>query len=133
MHIDLERRMDELFLVLSAELRGRATEGSMELRNAALKVLRGRRSGRVYRIPGTKRTYRASAPGEPPAVRTGLFRLSWHEAPREGKPAIETLKADLAKWLEEGTRKMESRPYVDPIRAKAWPRIQRIYRRRYLE
>lgn len=133
MHINLERRMDELFLVISAELRERAVEGSLVLHGAAMQVLRGRRTGRWYRIPGTKRRYRASAPGEPPAVRTGAFRQSWFTAPLEGKPAIETFKRDLAEWLEKGTRKMEPRPYVDPIRDKAWPRIQRIYRRRYLE
>ena len=62
-----------------------------ELRNAAMMVLRGQRSGRRYKVPGTYRRqrdksdgkmkngryYTASAPGEPPAVRTGVFRLSW--------------------------------------------------------
>ena len=47
--------------------------------------------GRRYKVPGTYRRqrdpvtgqmkngryYTASAPGEPPAVRTGIFRLSW--------------------------------------------------------
>lgn len=39
--------------------------------NASLYVLRGKRSGKVYRVPNTGKTYRASAPGEPPAVRSG--------------------------------------------------------------
>jgi hypothetical protein len=59
------------------EVSSRAYRASNELRNAALYVLRGQRSGRRYKIPFTGKTYQASAPGEPPAVRTGVFRLSW--------------------------------------------------------
>ena len=64
------------------QLEGRTYRASNELRNAALLVLRGQRGGRRYRVPGTKRYYTASAPGEPPAVRTGAFRLSWQPDPR---------------------------------------------------
>ena len=43
------------------------------LRSAELRALKGRRTGRVYRRPFTKKaTYTASAPGEPPARRTGM-------------------------------------------------------------
>ena len=48
------------------------------IRNAELEVLRGKRSGRVYRKPHTKSHYTASAPGEPPARRTGNLRLNWN-------------------------------------------------------
>ena len=59
------------------EVSQRAYRASNELRNAELYVLRGQRSGKKYRVPGTRRKYTASAPGESPAVRTGVFRLSW--------------------------------------------------------
>jgi len=36
------------------------------------------RKGRTYRIPGTSRTYTASAPGEYPALRLGDLRSSVH-------------------------------------------------------
>lgn len=114
------------------ELQARALEASMALRGAGLRVLRGRRSGRRYRIPTTKRYYTASAPGEPPAVRTGVFRLSWQVAPDGIVPGINTRYGKLAGWLEEGTRKMKPRPYVERIKAAAWPQVQRIYRRPYL-
>lgn len=35
------------------------------------------RTGRTYLVPGTSVPYTASAPGEPPAVRTGAYRDSW--------------------------------------------------------
>ncbi len=82
------------------EVSQRAYRASNELRNASLFVLRGKRSGRIYKLPGTyggeasKATkklmeqsgyklrnggqlYQASAPGEAPANRLGHFRLSW--------------------------------------------------------
>jgi hypothetical protein len=62
---------------IQQEVASRTYRASNELRNAALFVLRGQRSGRRYRIPGSSVDYTASAPGEAPANRTGLFRLSW--------------------------------------------------------
>jgi hypothetical protein len=44
-------------------------------RGAVVEKLAGARTGRVYRVPGTRTaTYRASAPGEPPAVMLGNLR-----------------------------------------------------------
>lgn len=48
------------------------------VRNAELEVLKGQRSGRTYRKPHSKATYTASAPGEPPARRTGNLRMHWN-------------------------------------------------------
>lgn len=45
-----------------------------ELRNEVLQTLEGSRSGKTYYVPGTKRTYTASAPGEPPAVASGRMK-----------------------------------------------------------
>lgn len=48
------------------------------------------RSGRVYLVPGTKTPYVASAPGEPPAIRTGAYRDSWAPTPAvvQGESAV---------------------------------------------
>ena len=43
-------------------------------RNRVVENLAGTRSGRTYKVPGTNRTYTASAPGEYPAVATGRLR-----------------------------------------------------------
>ena len=48
------------------------------MRNAELEVLKGQRSGRVYRKPFSRATYTASAPGESPARRTGNLRMHWN-------------------------------------------------------
>lgn len=44
------------------------------IRNEAITGMAGPKSGREYPVPGTKRTYIASAPGEYPAIRTGQLR-----------------------------------------------------------
>lgn len=128
-----------------------------ELRNSALLVLRGQRSGRRYKVPGTYRKqrdktdgkmkrgryYTASAPGEPPAVRTGTFRNSWQVSQTPVREIfgsftarIESdLKTDsghlLGEILEEGSRRMAPRPYVQRTLDKAEPKIYRIYSEPY--
>jgi len=51
---------------LSVEALARNTEAE-----AKKSILREAKSGRFYRVPGTRRTYQASAPGQSPAPRTG--------------------------------------------------------------
>ena len=125
------------------EVAGRAYRAANELRNASLYVLRGQRSGWRYRIPHTKQYYRASAPGEPPAVRTGIFRLSWGTHVRVEKQgnvfravsAIESsVKAGghlLGDLLEHGTKRMAARPYKQAIRDRAMPNINALYKQPY--
>lgn len=125
------------------------------LRNAELEVLQGQRSGRVYKVPGTygkkpgKATrvlmgeyghklkggqlYRASAPGEPPARRTGNLRLHWDGdvriCPKSGGCAEITVclesQEKYATDLEYG-KGMARRPFVEPILKKAEPEIKKI-------
>lgn len=113
-----------------------------ELRNAELDVLRGQRGGRIYTVPGTKAKYQASAPGQPPAVRTGAFRLSWRpKASVVFGSYISRIESDLqvgtrrsyvlGELLEKGTSKMSPRPYQDKILEKAEPEIVKIYSRNY--
>jgi len=141
-----------IFEKVEQQVLARSFRASNELRNAILRVLRGRRSGRRYRVPYTygsrgrnkgrrrrrARWYTASAPGEPPAVRTGVLRGSWWPRPRSERrqgrtvayPAVYT-SFKYAKWLEEGTDRMAPRPYVDLVKNRAWPKIRRIYREPY--
>lgn len=77
-------------------------------------VTTGPRSGRVYSYRGRK--YRASAPGEPPAKRSGMLAKSFRYTSRP----MELLLYNNARsqngapyplFLEEGTSKMSPRPY----------------------
>lgn len=139
----------------------RAYRGSNELRNASQLVLRGQRSGRRYIVPGTGRMkynkrnhtakitykmYTASAPGEPPAVRTGAFRMSWMpevyvDHTGENYTVISrvasTQRTDNGKYLlgeilEDGTGRMAPRPHHEKIQKKALPKILKIYNEPYV-
>ena len=95
----LDKAVDSFTAQIKHEMERRAYLAANEMRNASQLVLRGTRSGRVYKVPGTHgkrlskatkamlpdygkklrggRLYRASAPGEAPANRLGTFRESW--------------------------------------------------------
>lgn len=131
------------------------------IRNAELEVLKGQRSGRVYKKPGTygktpsKATraligdyghklrggqlYRASAPGEPPAKRFGDLRMHWNgqvkteSAAGGGVIVIAELESQepYAADLEKGRKGMAPRPFVERIKEKAAPEIKKIYSEPY--
>ena len=128
---------------VNKEVTFRAYSASNELRNASLHILRGQRSGRRYKIPHTRQTYAASAPGEPPANRTGVFRLSWGSRVRalksgSGFEAVVAIESNikvgrylLGDILEGGTSRMKSRPYKEAIRERAMGKIKEIYSKPY--
>lgn len=133
------------------QMESRSYRAANELRNSALMVLRGQRSGRRYKVPGTYRRqrdkatgkmrngryYTASAPGEPPAVRTGTFRNSWQpEAHVVHGSYISRISSDvrtddgrhiLGEILEDGTDRMAPRPHHDRILDHAEDRIYKIF------
>lgn len=119
---------------IGVEMKSRAVRGSRALKNAELHILRGQRSGRVYRKPNTKRAkYTASAPGEPPAARSGALYRSFRpvsntqgSGPLSVKISIES-NLHYAGYLEDGTKKMAARPYVEKIKQEAEPEITAIF------
>lgn len=137
------------------EMERRSHLAANELRNSALIVLRGQRHGRRYKVPGTYRRqrdkvtgkmrngryYTASAPGEPPAVRLGHFRLSWQpEAHVVFGSYISRISSDLrtddgkhnlGEILENGTSRMAPRPHHDRILQHAEKKIYQIYDQPY--
>jgi len=125
------------------------------IRNAELEVLKGQRSGKVYKKPGTHgaankvtrelraeyghklrggQLYRASAPGEAPARRTENLRLHWSGDVRCDNnssggvrvSAVLESQEKYAAFLENG-KGMAPRPFVDKIKEKAVPEIKKIY------
>ena len=129
MRIGLDKIIENAIKQVEAELPERARFASAVLRNATTEVFRGTRTGRVYRTPRGGR-YTASAPGEPPAIRTGALRESWRPVVSGNNPAIES-NVRYAGYLEHGTRKMARRPYEEKTVELAMPHIQRIYSKPY--
>ena len=133
-------KVDKILKDVNQQVISRATRAVNAIRNAELEVLSGQRSGKVYRKPHTKRSaWTASAPGEPPAVRTGNLRTRWSGRIESGTSsegvqvkAILESRSPYAGYLENGTRKMASRPFVDRITETAMPEIAEIYNEPYV-
>lgn len=128
------------------EMKSRSYRVANELRNKAQLVLRGQRHGRRYRKPNTRAYYTASAPGEPPAMRTGTFRASWQPKTYvEGTEGTYSVRSAinsnvrteegehlLGEILEHGTRRIAPRPYQEQILEKGRKEALRIYKEPYL-
>ena len=139
--IQFVQEIDRIVDDVKQQMERRSYLAANELRNASQLVLRGQRSGRQYRVPGTKRRYTASAPGEPPAVRTCTFRRSWQPSAHvvygsyisriENETRTDNGRHNLGTILEEGTSRMAPRPYKDRILETAEPEIFKIYSEDY--
>lgn len=134
----LKIAVDDTVKKVNRDAASRGVRAVNAIRNAELEVLRGKRSGRVYRKPHTKSHYTASAPGEPPARRTGNLRLNWNgtvESSSTGSglrvTAVLESQERYSTYLENGTRRMAPRPFKQPISEKAMPEIERIYHEKY--
>lgn len=134
----LKIAVDDTVKKVNREAASRGVRAVNAIRNAELEVLSGKRSGRVYRKPHTKSHYTASAPGEPPARRTGNLRLNWNgtvESSSTGSglrvTAVLESQERYSTYLENGTRRMAPRPFKQPISEKAMPEIERIYHEKY--
>lgn len=125
-------------------------------------VLTGVRSGRWYPLPGNIKydkatpaegraknyhvkfigaasrgeiegaAYQASAPGEPPAVRTGVLRNSFFltvEKAKRGFVAVIKTTVTYANDLESGTERVRPRPFIEPALQKALPEIRKLHGR----
>lgn len=123
---------------IDRQVLSRGTRAVNAIRNAELEVLKGQRSGKVYRKYPYKTKYTASAPGEPPAKRTGNLRMHWSGGVKTGRSSgggievIATLESQekYAYYLENG-KGMAPRPFVERIKEKAMPEIEKIYKEPY--
>lgn len=136
MDVKLEKIVDQKVVAINREMCARSVNASRVLKNSSLVVLRGKRSGRVYRKPFTKSaTYRASAPGEAPAPRTGTLLRSWRpktviESASSSLSTTSFIETDVkyAPMLEDGTPTIAPRPYRDEIIERSLPEIRKIFK-----
>jgi HK97 gp10 family phage protein len=103
----------------AACVRGLLVGGNVYRNKVLDLILRGTKSGRLYRRRGT--AHRASAPGEAPASDLGDL-VRGIQAPRAvpGELAVDIASSSAhAALLEFGTSRMAARPYMRPAAALA--------------
>ena len=131
-------KVSEVRAKVNNQVVSRGVRAVNAIRNAELEVLKGIRSGKTDRKYPFRSTYTASAPGEPPARRTGNLRMHWNgnvktQSNGGGVKVIAELEAQepYATYLENGTSHMAARPFVEKIKEKATPDIEKIYNEPY--
>lgn len=141
MEVSFKQAHKKVLKTVEQQARSRTVRAADAMKKAANNILSNKaaRSGKTYRKPATKSaTYTSSAPGEPPALRSGDFRRSWEPLPYSemvgDKVYTPGIRTDIkyATYLQDGTKKMAARPFEDPIKQEAWPQIQQIYGQPYL-
>lgn len=138
--ISLRAILDRDIKKIKQQMALRCHRGANELRNSATHILGKQGHGRTYYRTAGYGTYTASAPGEPPAARSGTFKNSWQTAPQcDGVSFISRIESNvnvsghnLGEILEYGTSRMAARPHHDRIKQDALPKIVRIYSEPYL-
>ena len=129
MSIKIVSRIPEAKAKIKSEAFARMVKAVNTVRNETLETLSGSRSGRIYRVPGTMKTYTASSPGEPPAVATGQLRQSVRtQVDNSSSMVIGYVGSTLvyAPCLEFGTKKMSPRPWLKPSFEKSEPKLREI-------
>jgi len=111
-------RLDEFVRRMSGVQRQNLYNAARVWHGGIQKQLKGPRTGREYPVPGTRRTYIASAPGEPPARRLGTLAASYrYRVARDERSRLvgETgTPEEYGLALEKGTENMEPREHVKP-------------------
>lgn len=114
---------------IASKIRG-GREKALEAAGRALStevkrvLLRGSRSGREYNVPGTKTTYTASAPGEPPAPRTGDLANSYTFSVSSPRVIVGSPKPQAQ--LEYGWGHAAPRPHLRPAERNARPVLAKL-------
>ena len=132
---EIPMRFEQAMHDIESQVRSRLGAAPGALRNAAADVLTGERSGRYYATAGGG--YRASAPGEPPARRTGAYERSWNAQPlgEQNLPdgvrftiRLATSMPERARRLEYGSGGVAARPHVERIRSAGVAEVLRLLR-----
>lgn len=137
--IEIERIINSMRSDIYRQASSRGFRASVEIRNRALDVLKGQRSGRRYRVPSTGVFYTASAPGEAPAVRTGIFRMSFqrrsYAVNSNGNLMIHSMaesKLKVGKHLLGDILERKNRPFKEKTKQLALPRVLQIFNEPYV-
>jgi len=130
MHLKFDLKINNEFRKLPSNLDDKIGKfllfAVVDVYNELMNLFRGKKSGKIYKVPAGKarkvkgefeggRVYRASAPGEAPAIRTGVYRASWRALSDKINGVWTGILGSTQKYgvcLEYGTSKMRPRPHL---------------------
>lgn len=134
---DVLKKLDPL-------IRRRAIVAGQQYERIWQRLLRGPKSGRVYRVGKTPtksqrargatfREHRASAPGEAPAINSGYLARSFRREIIRNRLASYTVRitwqASYMRFLEFGTSRMAARPSARPALRILYSQMRAIMNR----
>lgn len=121
----LVAKVKRIVPAVEVELRARTLEAATTVMAQAVSAINGPKSGKVYtrrRRDKSFITWRASAPGEAPAKKTGenVSRIKVKKANRAMRPAARIAAPNIYKMLERGVavgkgRQVLPRPLFKPL------------------
>lgn len=140
----LQKEIVGKLAAIEKQVASRSYLASNYLRTSAITILSKEGTGRVYKKPDSKATYRASAPGHVPSgARSGTFAKSWGTHTEVSKTAKNyTVTAGvksgmmagghlLGDLLENGTSRMAARPYKEAVLKGAEGQIKTLFSKPY--
>lgn len=128
----LKNMIPQITKMLPQEFERAILKSAIIVNNEVRRTLTGSRHGKLYRVPATHKTWRASAPDEPPAVRLGHLRNSYQYKVKGngfGSIAYVGSPLDYAHYLEYGTAKMRPRRHLSVAFKKSKPKVMAQFER----
>ena len=123
---------------------GNASESIRQAVKEAVREVNQQTMGKAFRVSNAMRNSAIevltnpspSAPWNPPGVRSGFLRRAWKTGVRMNGgnsysgisvTAYADSMASYAGYLQDGTKKMAARPFVDPILDDVEPEVDSIF------
>jgi len=139
--IKLKLNLTTINQLLDQNAPKRMLEATNELRTVVLETLSRKPKAdpsRIYRVPGTKKLYQASSPGDPPATATSDLKKSVKSSVEgRGRSVLGKVKADAKHALplefghRQGGKHVAARPFMKPSFDKSLPVIRFILTRKW--
>lgn len=129
-YLKVTNNMSKVTRDLENAIHAAMLKSAIDVRNAVLVKLSGSRTGKLYKVPAVGRYYRASAAGEPPAVRLGHLRASYKYLVKgKGVNSEGVVGSDLpySHYLEYGTAKIKPRPHLKPAFRESKSKINKHF------
>ena len=122
----MKSKVDELVKKMEQARKEKLEEAGEYAKDKIKEATEAPKTGETYTIPGTNKTYTASAPGEPVASPTGELR-DRIELKIEGEQAgIGSRNAFDEMYEKGGFDDIEARPFINPTLSEEAQAIKRI-------